>query len=404
MLSKSKSPKVFISYSWEDSEHQRWILKLATNLRQKGIDVTLDQWHADLGMRLPKFMEKSITKHDYILVVCTPIYKKKSDNRTGGVGYEGDIITGELLKKRNHRKFIPILRKGTEQQSLPIWLSGAKYIDLRTDRSLKDKLAELVSLLLGRSKLPPLPPIKPYLPVNPKGNKWVVTISSGVSFESQLLIDDVKFPIDKIEQRNKNGYYVTCLSYGEGRWNAILSKSTKPINQSVHLSKSFPYRTIESNSKKGYKITNISYGQGHWAIILSKGQRHIKQSWHLRNTFPERLISKKWNEEYAITYLNKLGGKWVLITSKGYGHSDYGYQYGPTLPKDYIMKKGQEGCCITSLKYGSGYWAVVVAKDTEYSDQSLEVTESLSQAFINKFSRDGDFITDISFGPEKLSD
>nr|WP_235879877.1 hypothetical protein [Polyangium aurulentum] len=39
-------------------------------------------------------------------------YKAKSDDRQGGVGYEGDIITAEVFTRANYRKFIPILRKG----------------------------------------------------------------------------------------------------------------------------------------------------------------------------------------------------------------------------------------------------------------------------------------------------
>ncbi len=36
----------------------------------------------------------------------------KGDARKGGVGYEGGIITGEMLELGNHEKFIPLLRSG----------------------------------------------------------------------------------------------------------------------------------------------------------------------------------------------------------------------------------------------------------------------------------------------------
>ena len=55
---------------------------------------------------MPLFMEKSISDSDYVLVICTPKYKEKSDNRKGGVGYEGHIISGELLSTGNERQFI----------------------------------------------------------------------------------------------------------------------------------------------------------------------------------------------------------------------------------------------------------------------------------------------------------
>lgn len=106
-------PKVFISYSWEDNEHKEWVKSLADRLLSDGIEACVDQYDLTLGDRLPQFMEQSIADADYVLIICTPTYKSKSDNRKGGVGYEGHIISGELFNKGNEKKFIPVIRRGT---------------------------------------------------------------------------------------------------------------------------------------------------------------------------------------------------------------------------------------------------------------------------------------------------
>ena len=111
------TPKAFISYSWDDDDHKSWVAKLATELRSDGVDTILDQWHTVLGDQLPSFMEEEIRENNYVLIICTPSYKLKSDERKGGVGYEGDIITAEVLSKGNHRKFIPVLARGTWDES-----------------------------------------------------------------------------------------------------------------------------------------------------------------------------------------------------------------------------------------------------------------------------------------------
>jgi hypothetical protein len=134
--------KVFISYAWENEEHKRWVKNFATRLRNDGVEVTLDQWHVALGDQIPEFMEKSIRENDYVLIICTPRYKTKSDKRTGGVGYEGDIITAEVLTEKNDRKFIPILKEGEWKESAPSWLLGKNYVDLREDTSFKDNSYE----------------------------------------------------------------------------------------------------------------------------------------------------------------------------------------------------------------------------------------------------------------------
>ncbi|HEY0382424.1 MAG TPA: TIR domain-containing protein [Candidatus Elarobacter sp.] len=142
-------PKVFLSYSWDDEEHKTWVRDLATRLRRDGIDVMLDQWSVQPGDQLPHFMERSIRDNDFVLIVCTPKYKSKSDVRSGGVGYEGDIIQGEVFARSNHRKYIPILRKGTWTEAAPFHLLGKAHVTLRDARSYEVNYERLLLTLHG---------------------------------------------------------------------------------------------------------------------------------------------------------------------------------------------------------------------------------------------------------------
>jgi hypothetical protein len=152
-----KSPKVFISYSWDDVSHKSWVKELASHLRSDGVDVTIDRWGVAPGGQLPEYMERSIRENDYVLIVCTPQYKSRSDNRSGGVGYEGDIMTGEVFVHRNHSKFIPLLRRGEWKDSAPSWLQGKAYIDFREDSYSEVSYKELYDHLFDqREKAPPL--------------------------------------------------------------------------------------------------------------------------------------------------------------------------------------------------------------------------------------------------------
>ena len=61
------------------------------------------------------FMERAIRDNQFVVIVCTPRYKHRSDAREGGVGYEGDIMTAEVLtSQNNNRKFMSfhVLRRG----------------------------------------------------------------------------------------------------------------------------------------------------------------------------------------------------------------------------------------------------------------------------------------------------
>ena len=153
------NPKAFVSYSWDDAPHKERVATLATELRGDGIETMLDQWHAIPGDQLPAFMEKEIRENDYVLITCTPNYKLKTDERKGGVGYEGDIMTAEVHTQGNHRKFIPILAKGSWAESAPSWLKGKYYVDLRTAERRSQNYSDLTATLLDtRAAAPPVRP------------------------------------------------------------------------------------------------------------------------------------------------------------------------------------------------------------------------------------------------------
>jgi len=139
--SDSETPIVFISYSWDNPEHEDWIIKLATKLCDNGVNAILDKWDlGPLGKPLPHFMEESISKSQRVICIMTPNYKKKTDNLAGGVGYEYSIITSEILSDgANTSKFIPLFRAGTDIDAIPIALKGRKYVDMREDTLFEEK-------------------------------------------------------------------------------------------------------------------------------------------------------------------------------------------------------------------------------------------------------------------------
>jgi len=97
-------------------------------------------------------MEEQITFADYVLIICTPRYKIKADRRTGGVGYEGHIISAELTNSSNERKFIPIKRKGTLKNAIPTFLAGKLGINLSEgNNQYETDYQNLITTILGKN-------------------------------------------------------------------------------------------------------------------------------------------------------------------------------------------------------------------------------------------------------------
>jgi hypothetical protein len=183
-------PKVFISYAWESEDHRAWVKSLADGLLTDGIDAIIDQYDLNLGDRLPQFMEKSVTTADYVLIICTPTYKAKADDRVGGVGYEGHIISNELYSKRNERKFIPVIKGGTFSECVPAFLAGKNGVDL-SDGFDGESYSDLIATLFHAKRKP--------ITQQPRYSSTTVSTESTTNVEEPIriigiILDEVTYP------------------------------------------------------------------------------------------------------------------------------------------------------------------------------------------------------------------
>jgi hypothetical protein len=138
---KMARPECFISYAWGDREHERWVERnLATDLQKAGVGVVLDRWeNARVGASVARFVER-IEKCDRVIMVGTPLYRRKYDNKEAGAGYvlaaEVDLISNRLLGTESQKQSVlPLLLAGEKESSLPPLLHGRVYADFREERA-----------------------------------------------------------------------------------------------------------------------------------------------------------------------------------------------------------------------------------------------------------------------------
>jgi hypothetical protein len=132
MESDAKPPKVFISYSWTSDEHQQWVLELATELRQSGVDIVLDKWDLREGQDAHAFMEKMVTDPEInrVILICDAHYVEKANTRAGGVGTEAQIISPAIYGQVDQNKFVAVVRErnATGQAYVPAYYGSRIYI------------------------------------------------------------------------------------------------------------------------------------------------------------------------------------------------------------------------------------------------------------------------------------
>ncbi len=146
-----ENPIVFISYSWDNEDHKSWILNLSKRLFDNGVQVILDRYELKPGTNMIHFMESAIPKADKVLIVFTPNYKLKAEKRQGGVGFEYSILNAELYKQiTTNQKFIPILKDGDYQESIPSFIQQFISVDMRDSSTFEDRLNELLLVIYDK--------------------------------------------------------------------------------------------------------------------------------------------------------------------------------------------------------------------------------------------------------------
>ncbi|MFM1798445.1 MAG: hypothetical protein RLZZ117_723, partial [Cyanobacteriota bacterium] len=154
------NPRVFLSYSHDSADHRDWVRRLAERLRANGVDVRLDQWDLRAGADVVRFMEAGIVEADRVLMVCTANYVAKAEERKGGAGYEGMIVTGQMARATETIKFVPIVRENAGDALIPAFLGQRLWLDFRDDGCFDERLLELLHELheVPRYVKPPLGP------------------------------------------------------------------------------------------------------------------------------------------------------------------------------------------------------------------------------------------------------
>ena len=185
------APKLFISYSWSNSQHEQWVIELATSIRESGIDVILDKWDLKEGHDAYAFMEQMVSDPDIekVAIICDKTYSEKADGRAGGVGTETQIISKEVYDNQQQDKFVVVVSEKDENGKpyLPTYYKSRIYIDL----SEPDTYAENFERLLRWAFNKPLY-VKPEIGSAPAFLTDTNAISLGTTPSFKRAVDAIK--------------------------------------------------------------------------------------------------------------------------------------------------------------------------------------------------------------------
>lgn len=320
------TPKVFISYAWGTKEYQDKVLSFATELVRDGIDVLLDKWSMKEGNDTYHFMEQSVNDPTVtnVLLLLDPVYKRKANERRGGVGTETQIISTEIYNNTTQEKVIPVVFEREDDGSIPkpTYLKTLLHFDLSIEEHYDEEYQRLVRTLYGIETYK-----KPELGKKPAWLESELTVStktrSSYSVFRKNVSDKIKkekFEIflseirDRILDFRKNE---PCESFS-------LEKYLESYSQTVSIREDFLQL-----------ITNVSYIEGGEKLIASKLEE-IGESLQLGSGYINSIQK---------TFLHELFIYVIAIYYKNKNYSALSY----TLNKTYFVDDSYE-CTPNSFK------------------------------------------------------
>ena len=137
-------------------EHEDWVAKrLHSDLENAGIEAVLDRRdNAEIGKNVARFISRLAEPEVRVVVVGTPLYLKKYENRlstTGSVvAAEVDLINQRFLGTEEEKATVlPSLLDGDEGTSLPPLMRRRVHADFRNEEAYFLTLFDLVLTLYG---------------------------------------------------------------------------------------------------------------------------------------------------------------------------------------------------------------------------------------------------------------
>ncbi len=135
----------------------------------------------------------------------------------------------------------------------------------------------------------------------------------------------------------EKGYYVTNVEHGLSEWIVVFEKNTPYTNQATERRKKLDdfYNAVEIRWNEGYDLIDLEYGQGRWTGIFAEGTGYTDQAMIIRSRWSElvREIESYWAKGYRITNIESTLGKWMCVFSKYKDAKGQGYETSPTVEK-----------------------------------------------------------------------
>ena len=132
---------VFVTYSWDNPEHEQKVHAFTNMLRDNGFHAEVDKMliQSESAKDFKTMMHKGMTNYKKVIIVLSEGYKQKAEEFKGGVGTEYSLILKDI--EENPNKYILVTFSGRDKSIIPLFFKDRDIINLKeNDESEKQKL------------------------------------------------------------------------------------------------------------------------------------------------------------------------------------------------------------------------------------------------------------------------
>ncbi|MFO7744556.1 MAG: TIR domain-containing protein [Psychroflexus sp.] len=278
-----EAPKLFISYSWSNIEHEEWVLNLASEIRENGVNVILDKWDLKEGHDSVAFMEKMVSDPEVtkVIIVSDKVYAEKANSRKGGVGTETQIISPELYSEQEQDKFVAVVKDKDDNGKpyLPTYYKSRIYIDLSEEEIYAKNFEQLLRWIFNQ----PLHK-KPEIGKKPSYLEDESHVQLGTSSKYRRALNSIK--------------------EGKNNWKGALSEYFETLSENIEK-----FRIETDSGEIDEKVINsieefLPYRNDLLQLfsVLSKYLKNDNEAHQMTHKFFELLIPYNYRKEISGSY------------------------------------------------------------------------------------------------------
>lgn len=150
-------------------------------------------------------------------------------------------------------------------------------------------------------------------------NGWFISAAFNTGYTMQKYYYNNAWPEQWVAEGKREGYSITSITYGEGKWCVVMSQGSKFSNQVHFLSSNANVgNDIKKYWDQGYRITHACAKDDMWMIVMAKNSPYGMQTYNFCTTYNDvtEFVKKKWDEKYLITLWTSSSSRQLVVMSQ----------------------------------------------------------------------------------------